>query len=247
MSKDIFKLSVMELLNGEIKLLREAGYSLEQIAEKGGVTRERIRQIINRYYPGVKSKLLSERQVAKTFGVSPYTINSLRRRGLIHPVPIGDTHRFDEKAVEEIKAALNRPCRICGNPIFPGNTKLCEKCSAMMRDEKLRLSLPGEREKLKKAVKRWNETHMGEVRILRRNNSAKFRARIAKRNYEISRYKVRLTYPGFKPGEQFKAIGFRDYKLLLADGRMIPIILATKVLGPKARLSMKKLETWDKT
>lgn len=247
MPKDIFKLSVMELLDGEIKLLREAGYSLEQIAEKGGVTRERIRQIINRFYPGVKSKLLSERQVAKTFGVSPSTISSLRRRGLIHPVKIGDTYRFDEKTVEEVKTALNRPCRICGTPIFPGNTKLCEKHSAMMRDQKLRLSLPGERETLKKAVKRWNETHMEEVRILRRNNSAKFRARISKRNYEISRYKVRLTYPGFKPGEQFKAIGFRDNKLLLADGRMIPIILVTKVLGPKSRLSMKKLETWDKT
>lgn len=247
MPKDTFKLTVMELLDGEIKLLREAGYSLEQIAEKGGVTRERIRQLINRYYPGVKSKLLSERQVAKTFGVSPSTISSLRRRGLIHPVQIGDTYRFNEKAVEEVKTALNRPCRICGNPIFPGNTKLCDKCSATMRANKLRLNLPGEREKLKKAVKRWNETHIEEVRILRRNNSAKFRARISKRNYEVSVYKVRLTYPGFKPGEQFKATGFRDNKLLLADGRMIPIILVTKVLGPKGRLNIEKLETWDKT
>ena len=220
MPKDKTKKSVMQLLDGEIKQLREAGYSLEQIADKGGVSKERVRQIIKKFYPGTKPKLLSQRQVAKRFGVSPGTIANLRKRGLVCPVRIGNTCRYDEKTVEEVKTVLNRPCRICGNPVFPGNIKLCEKCSAMMRDQKLRLSLPGEREKLKKATKRWKATHV-------------------KRNYEISVYRVRLTYPGFKTDGLFKAIGFRDNKLFLADGRMIPTILVTKVLGPKAGLSKK--------
>lgn len=245
MPKDISKKSVMQLLDGEVKRLREAGYSLEQIAEKGGVTRERIRQIINKFYPGTKPKLLSERQVAKTFGVSAPVIGNLRTRGVTHPVRIGNVYRYDEKTIEEVKTVLNRPCRICGNPIFPGNIKLCGKCSAMMGDWKLRLSLPGEREKLKRSIKRWQETHIEEVRILRRKNTAKLQAKMSKRNYEISVYKVRLTYPGFKTGELFKAIGFKDNKLLLADGRMIPTILVTKVSGPKGRLSKKKLGVFD--
>ena len=241
------KKSVIQLLGGEIKQLREAGYSLKQIADKAGVTRERIRQIINKYYPGTKSNLLSEPQVANTFGVSSTLIRNLRRQGLIHPVRIGNAIRYNKKAIEEIRTALNRPCRICGNPVFPGNTKLCEKCSTMMRDPKLRLSLPGEREKLKKAVRRWNEAHIEEVREWTRKRISKLQAKMSKRNYEISVYRVRLTYPGFKTGEQFKAIGFRANKLLLADGRTIPIVLVTKVLGPKGRLSKRKLETWDNT
>ena len=68
MPKDKTKKSVMQLLDGEIKQLREAGYSLEQIADKGGVSKERVRQIIKKFYPGTKQKLLSQRQVAKRFG-----------------------------------------------------------------------------------------------------------------------------------------------------------------------------------
>jgi hypothetical protein len=60
MLEDNIKKSVFELLNGDIKRLREAGYSLELIAEKGGVTRERIRQVINIYYPGTRPKTLKK-------------------------------------------------------------------------------------------------------------------------------------------------------------------------------------------
>jgi len=159
MSKRNIKKCVIQSLDGDIKQLREKGYSLEYIGGKGGVTRERIRQVINKYYPGTKPKSFSESQVANMLGISTDILRDRRKKGLVHPVKIGNTYRYDEKILEDIKLLVNRPCRICGEPIPSGHIKLCEKCSLMMRNPKLRLTLPGEREKHKIHMIRWKETH----------------------------------------------------------------------------------------
>jgi len=241
--------SVRQLFGGEIKRLREEGYSLQQIGEMVGVTRERVRQILNKYYPGTKPKLLSTRQVAERSGVPESVIRKLRRSGLIHPARMArnsNSYRYEEKTLQEVKIALSRPCRICSNPILLGNMTLCAKCSTMMRDPKLRLSLPGERERHKIAMRLWRKRHPEKARVAARKSTAKYCAEMSRKNYEISVYEVRLPYPDFKVGERFKAIGFRNHRLLLADGRSIPTMLVTKVLGPRRPFSKKKLESWDK-
>ncbi len=171
MPKNVRTESVIEFLDGDIKRLREAGYTLQQIAEKGGVTRERIRQIIERYYPGVEPKLLLQSEVAKRFGVPRSTLEGFIERGLTHPIKRGSRYRYDDKALEEVKKALNTPCRICGQPIASGNTRLCEKCSIMMRNPKTRLKLPGELEKHRKAVKLWREKHAKAVKLWREKHA----------------------------------------------------------------------------
>ncbi len=182
MLEDNIKKSVLELLNGDIKLLREAGYSFKLIAEKGGVTRERIRQVINKYYPGTKPKSLKETEAARTLGVSEYTLWKLRRQGLVHPVKIGPFYRYNEKTLDDARKAMVRSCRICGNPVPPGNRKLCKNCSAIMQDPKSRLSLPGERERHHECVKRYRETHTEQIRMGRRKSDANYRAKVPKMN-----------------------------------------------------------------
>jgi hypothetical protein len=96
----------LELLNGDIKRLREAGYSLQQIAEKRGVTRERIRQVINKYYPGTEPKTLKETEAARTFGVLEFILWKLRGRGLVHPMKIDHFYRYNEKTLVEAGKAI---------------------------------------------------------------------------------------------------------------------------------------------
>lgn len=236
MRKSRARIPVIELLDGDIKKMREAGYTLAQIAQRGGVTRERIRQVINTFYPGTKPKTLTESQTAKMLGVTLDIIKGLRIKGVIQPIKIGAFYRYDRKNLRKIKAALNRFCRVCGNPVPPGNTKLCESCSVKMRNPKLRLSLPGERQKQKDGQKRW---------VMKRGEQEKIRmdaynAKVSRINYEESVYQVSFSCSGFEIGEQFKAIGSRDNKLLLADGRIIPIAAIVKIKGMRKRVKEQR-------
>lgn len=244
MAKDNSKKSVVELLDGEIKRLREAGYTFQQIAEKGGVTRGRIEQVIKKYYPGTEPRTLNEKEAAKLLGIPYDTLLRLRRNGLVHPVKLGRFYRYDGKTLEEVRKAMIKPCRICGNPVPPGKKSLCAKCSAMIKDPKLRMSLPGERERHHVFLKNYRMTHREQVNLGHHKSSLNYHGKIAEINYELSLYQVRVSHPKFGIGEQFKAIGFVNKQLLLADGRMIPVVKIIKVSGPRGRLSLKKLETF---
>lgn len=231
------KKTTMQLLDGDIKRLREEGYTLQQIGEKGGVTKEWIRQILKQYYPGTKSKVLSESQTAKILGVSITKIIHLRRKGLIRPEKTNKNYRYDEKTIEEVKKTLYKPCRICGNPIPPRNTTLCAVCSEKSRNSKSKLSLPGEREKYNKRIIQWNKIHKERSKAIVKKASTKYRNKLSKRNLELSTYEVKSEYPNFVAGEKFKAIGFINNKFLLADGRTIPTFKIIKVSGPKRNFS----------
>ena len=71
---------VVETFNGEISALRRDGYSLQSIGDVIGVTRKRVRQILNEYYSGTAIPLLAESQVAKLCGCSYMTIRKLQSR-----------------------------------------------------------------------------------------------------------------------------------------------------------------------
>jgi hypothetical protein len=223
---------VVELLDGDIKKMREAGYTLSQIAQRGGVTRERIRQVINEFYPGTKPKTLTELQVAKKLGVPSRIIKDLRIKGVIQPIIIGDSYRYNGRILRKIITALTRSCKICGNPVPRGNIKYCENCSIKMRNPRLRRLFPDEQQKQKESQKRW---------VLKNKEHEKIRmdtynSKLSLINYEKSVYQVKLTSPGFKIGERFKAIGCRDNKLILADGRTIQIGALVKILGRRNKI-----------
>jgi hypothetical protein len=173
MKTNNLKNSVFEILGSEIKTLREEGFSLEYIGKKEGVTRERIRQVINKYYPGIKPVSFSESKAANILGITTEILRKRRIQGLIHPVKIGQTYRYDEKTTEAARLLLNKSCRICGEPVPPGNIKLCKTCSIIMRNPKSRLSLPGEKERHGIYMKHWKENSSIDKDTNKHYNSAK--------------------------------------------------------------------------
>ena len=174
MARKAYRKTVIELLDGDIKRLREEGYTLSEIAKKGGVTKERIRQVISQFYPGTKPRVYAESKAASMLGISTYKIGALRKQGLIHPKKYGRIYRYDKETLKEVRMALSKPCRICGNPIPSGKLTLCDECSAMMKNPSKRLKLPGEREKYNQSVNRWNKEHKEQSRLINKKSSSKF-------------------------------------------------------------------------
>lgn len=157
------KKTAIELYGEDIRRLTEEGYSCDQIGKKLGVSRQRIWKLRKRFYPEAKPKWPNDSQTAKIFGISVSTLKNLRERDLIHPLMVGHFYRYDDNAQEEIKKVRNRSCRICGSPIPPRHWALCLKCSAQIKDPKLRLALPGEREKHNIAMRNWKKRHTEQV------------------------------------------------------------------------------------
>lgn len=233
--------SVIELLDGSIKELREAGYSLEHIGKKGGVTKERMRQVIKKYYPGIKPKLPTERQVAKMLVISPIVIVNFRNKGLIKPTKFGPLYRYDKKTINQLKKLLKKVCRICGKPLNSRRRTLCENCSSSADKPMNEADLLKLREKRREYVKRYRKNHKEQNRLRQRTDNLKYIAKLSKLNFQVSIYEVKNPDPAFRLGERFQAAGFKNSRYLLSDGRSISVLKVIKVSGPKGNLTLKKL------
>uniref|UniRef100_A0A6M3J9C9 Putative DNA binding, helix-turn-helix domain containing protein n=1 Tax=viral metagenome TaxID=1070528 RepID=A0A6M3J9C9_9ZZZZ len=109
--------------------MREAGHTLQQIADVVGVSRERIRQILRDYYPEVCPRGVSEESVAELLGCSSSVLYRLRKEGLINPGRFGSLFRYSADDVEKARSLLNkRLCLACG--VKPATIKYCPACTA---------------------------------------------------------------------------------------------------------------------
>jgi len=115
--------SVIEIYNGRILDMRREGYTLQQIGDATGVTRERVRQILNKYFGGTKHDYLSEQEVARRIGCSYGPLERLRLEGLINPKRYGRFWLYDMDMVQKAQkilgvgqrgALITLICKICG-------------------------------------------------------------------------------------------------------------------------------------
>lgn len=114
-----------QIYNGEIKTLRNEGYSLRLIGDKFGVSRERIRQILNQHYGTiVRSGFVSRNKLSKLLKCAEFTLRKLEQEGTLNPKHMGGNYLYDrdesEKAALEIyrlphnRPDLERICQECG-------------------------------------------------------------------------------------------------------------------------------------
>lgn len=104
--------------------MRRSGATLQQIGDRFGRTRERVRQILVNSYGSTKHDWLSSEYLSKALGLPRRKINQLYKKGIITPQAewySGSYHFFlwSPDVLEKINAyfSKNRLCKICGCPI----------------------------------------------------------------------------------------------------------------------------------
>ena len=122
--------TAVQLLGNEIPTLRTHGYTLQAIGDKAACSRERIRQIINKYYGGVKPETLCQEQVAELLNINTMRLLRLRRKGLINPERYGHALIYSNELIEKIKLLLNEKhfCLKCGKELSKLERKWCSIC-----------------------------------------------------------------------------------------------------------------------
>ena len=102
----------------QIVEMRKAGCTLREIGDTVGVSYERVRQILNKKSSNDSASLLSENKVIKFIGCSPALFIRRRMAGLIKPsMSYGRINLYDNHQLDEIKAAIQRYCKNCGQPL----------------------------------------------------------------------------------------------------------------------------------
>lgn len=157
---------VVETYNGGIAALRRDGYSLQSIGDTIGVTRERVRQILNEYYGGTKVPLLNEAQAAKICGCSSAMIRKLRKQGKISPKIRGSrVYYYDRDNIEKAYLALQKNCTMCGKPIKQRH-KYCEKCGIERQRYIYPFLSPDNKKKHLRACSKWQREHPERYKII---------------------------------------------------------------------------------
>lgn len=213
---------VVEIYNGEILAMRKDGDTLQSIGDKIGVTRERVRQILNQYYGGTKTSFLSEHQVAVLCGCSDRIIGRMREQGLVNPRLSGHYKLYDRDEVEKAYLAYLRQCAMCGASI--GLTrKYCKECTAKRQRYFYPYRSQEGKEKARKATQKWRNNHPEQLKIIQARAMKKFNKKRSKIHFAETWYEVTWPNAVLPMGTVFQAVGRLGGFLLLADGLRIPM------------------------
>lgn len=179
--------SVWETYNGQVKELRNQGLTLQAIGDKVGVSRERIRQILNKHYGTAATPLISRTRLAKIIGCSVPVLTKLEKQGRVKPIHIGFYCLYNRDMAEEAMLALQKQCEHCGEPIPIGFylQKYCPHCS----EEYKRYSYPFKSKEAKRksndASLKWQKAHPERTKELVRRAQAKFYAKKKRESLEV--------------------------------------------------------------
>ena len=112
--------------------MRHSGSTLQQIADKTGKSKERIRQILISNYGSTKHNLMSTEQLRKLFGFSRHHVLALYNNGVITPAKEwkadnGQYLLWSTTAISQINSYINatKVCKQCGTSVPSKRRSYC--------------------------------------------------------------------------------------------------------------------------
>ncbi|UCD07986.1 MAG: hypothetical protein JSU79_06405 [Dehalococcoidales bacterium] len=115
-----------------IYAMRRSGSTLQQIADKTGKSKERIRQILISNYGSTKHKLISTEQLRKLFGFSRHHVLDMYNKGIITPAKEweainGKYLLWSTTAISQINSYINatKVCKHCGTSVPSNRRSYC--------------------------------------------------------------------------------------------------------------------------
>lgn len=125
---------VYQIYDGLIYDRRQQGASLAQIGEEVGVTRERVRQLLNQHYGSTKiHSFLTTPELARLCNTTSDLIHTLHKWGILNSVNNGGNGKgnralWDLNALKTLLAY--RSCEICGVLLPHSRSSYCSpECS----------------------------------------------------------------------------------------------------------------------
>lgn len=115
------------------------GITSVDIGLKAGITRERVRQRLHRYFcnhPEAYPLGHREQETAKILNVSPSKLAVLRKAGKSTILRLGQSYIYSEKSIKKLQHILAKHCRTCGKLIPPGKYSYCEVCRVQEHRDK---------------------------------------------------------------------------------------------------------------
>jgi hypothetical protein len=123
----------------EMVELRNEGNTLQEIGNKFGITRERVRQLLVKYNGTSEMKnLVSRYALSKIIGCTEGTIRRHEKSGIIKPKHIGLFYLYKRSDAKKIASIIKRP-------ILPAVMRICRECGAVFyrRPYEIRPQSPG--------------------------------------------------------------------------------------------------------
>lgn len=106
--------------------MKQEGHTLQQIGDRFGVSRERVRQMLDTY--SFIPHLLTRRQVEKLLKVSCHTLSDREKKGVLHPIRKGNSFYFYRmEDISEIRELVTKRCIGCGM-VIPRLNTWCHGC-----------------------------------------------------------------------------------------------------------------------
>jgi len=155
--------------NEKIYKLRKQGRSLQEIGTMYGISRERVRQILEKYE---KIPLLSTVDIMRAVDISNCKFNTI-----LNKLHIEKRTRWDQDVLDKVITFMNnRRCIQCGKPISPTSqhTKYCDNKNCMVERWKYKNWPKDRKEKHAILVKRWQMNNSEAAKAIRRKASKKY-------------------------------------------------------------------------
>ncbi len=223
------RLPVWETYSRQIANMRQQGYTLQEISDTVGVTRERIRQILWKHYRGIEPLLVPEQKVARIIGCSTFTLQKLRKSGVINPRHSNYFYLYSRDDIEKATLVLQRSCPHCGKTLPMKHLgKHCSECKAESRRYNYPFLSDDARRRANERSKIWQKEHPKQSKVIVNRATKKYSAKWKREHYAKTEYVV-VRGKLMPIGSVFYAIGFANGYLMLENGAKISIRHVTKV------------------
>ena len=165
------------MTNEEIVKLRQLGYTLQDIGNIGGVSRQAISLRLKRYSTSIP---IWETEASRIVGCTTDYLIRLRSLGLITPRKIGRHWVYSLEDIKKAQLSTQRTCPNCGTEfVMSGSAKYCSKCSTKRKKYEYPFLSSEAKKKANQSSRNWQKRNPEKVREALRKSREKLKARVS--------------------------------------------------------------------
>lgn len=180
--KNYIRIMISKAKPSSIYQMRQSGATLQQIANRCGISRERVRRLLIKYYGSTRIQdFLTMTELAHLAGCTQRYIYKLEQRGTIKPAKVIGRGRtlWDAETAATITLFIDsHRCRVCNEPVPSNRQVYCSRACALKAPRYE--NNPEQARRLQKArVAKWRATHPERAREIQRRAERKYQAKKA--------------------------------------------------------------------